>query len=90
MYFGLIRPQLRDQKAQKAMLSTLKRGDEMVTSGGIFGRILLIEEKIVTLDIGGGVKMRVLKQSLQARITPEAAKAEGDAAKDEKKDDKPK
>lgn len=62
-YFLLIRPQQNRQKKMREMLEALKKGDSVVTSGGIIGKILKIEEGSdeVTLDTGEGGKLRVLK-----------------------------
>lgn len=51
-YFLLIRPQQKKAKEQKAMLAALKRGDEVVTAGGIYGRITEVADDYVILDLG--------------------------------------
>lgn len=51
-YFLLIRPQQKRAKEHKMMLSALKRGDRVVTAGGIYGRILELDDTTVTLDLG--------------------------------------
>ncbi len=81
MYFVLIRPQQKQAKDQQNMLSALKKGDEVVTSGGMFGKVLEVRDKQVTLEVYQG-KVRVLKSSIQAITQPDAKKDE-----DEKKDD---
>jgi preprotein translocase subunit YajC len=58
-YFMLIRPQQKRMKDQQAMLSKLATGDEVVTSGGILGRITEVGETFVTLEIAEGVRIRV-------------------------------
>jgi preprotein translocase subunit YajC len=60
-YFLLIRPQSKKAKEHQNMLSALKKGDEVVTGGGIVGRISGITDKIVTLEISEKVRVRVLK-----------------------------
>jgi preprotein translocase, YajC subunit len=52
-YFLLIRPQQKRQKEHKAMLGALKRGDRIVTAGGLYGRILEAEEEVLIVDLGG-------------------------------------
>lgn len=91
MYLLVIRPQQKAAKEAQTLLASLKKGDDVVTSGGILGRIVLVDEKVVTLDVGGGVKMRVLKSSIQSKI-PEPkveakseSKAEASEAKKEEK-----
>jgi len=61
MYFLMIRPQQKRQKAHQAMLAALKTGDEVVTMGGVFGSIAGIDEKenFIWLKIAGDVKIKV-------------------------------
>jgi len=58
-YFMLIRPQQKRMKEQQAMLSKLASGDEVVTTGGILGRITEVGESFITLEIADGVRIRV-------------------------------
>jgi preprotein translocase subunit YajC len=58
-YFMLIRPQQKRMKDQQAMLSKLQSGDEVVTTGGILGRITDVGESFITLEIADGVRIRV-------------------------------
>ena len=73
-YFLLIRPQQKRTKEHKAMLSALKRGDEVITAGGIFGRIHEIADDYAILDVGGA-KMKVLRSSIST-LSGVAAKAQ--------------
>jgi preprotein translocase subunit YajC len=84
MYFVMIRPQQQQAKATAEMLSALKKGDDVVTSGGLLGKIFAIDEKTVTLEAGAGVKLRVLKSAIQAKVTVEAKSDATDAKKEEK------
>ena len=61
MYFILIRPQAKKAKAHKVLLESLKVGDEVVTSGGIIGRIKSLAETFVTLEVGNA-SLKVLKE----------------------------
>ncbi|HVN99151.1 MAG TPA: preprotein translocase subunit YajC [Steroidobacteraceae bacterium] len=58
-YFMLIRPQQKRMKEQQAMLAKLASGDEVVTSGGILGRITEVGETFITLEVADGVRIRV-------------------------------
>ena len=58
-YFLLIRPQQKKQKEHQAMLGKLAAGDEVVTAGGILGRIIEIGDNFVTLEIADGVRIKV-------------------------------
>ncbi|HHY04562.1 MAG TPA: preprotein translocase subunit YajC [Thermoanaerobacterales bacterium] len=63
-YFLIIRPQQKRDKERKNMLSELKEGDDVVTIGGIFGRILNIKEDVVTLEVGDKVKIKVTRSAI--------------------------
>ena len=60
-YFLLIRPQQKRMKDQQAMLARLASGDEVVTAGGILGRITEVNDTFVTLEIADGVRIKVQK-----------------------------
>lgn len=63
-YFFMIRPQQKKQKDQKKFLDEIKKGDSVVTIGGIHGKILSVEDDKVVLEIDKGVKMVVLKSAV--------------------------
>lgn len=63
-YFMLIRPQQKRMKDQQAMLSKLASGDEVVTSGGILGRITEVGEVFITLEIAKGVFIHVQRTQI--------------------------
>ncbi|HVM95540.1 MAG TPA: preprotein translocase subunit YajC [Candidatus Acidoferrales bacterium] len=58
-YFLLIRPQQQKQKEHQVMLDNLKVNDEVTTSGGIYGKVTAIADKVVTLEIAPNVRIRV-------------------------------
>ncbi|MBU6406229.1 MAG: preprotein translocase subunit YajC [Alphaproteobacteria bacterium] len=60
-YFLLIRPQLRRQKAMQEMLAGLKRGDTVVTSGGLIGKIRSVTDDEVRLELAQNVEVRVVR-----------------------------
>ena len=77
-YFLLIAPMRKKQKRQQLMLSQLKRGDEVVTGGGIFGRIAAFDEAhgVVVLQVADNVKIKVLRNAIAGLASePEAATA---------------
>lgn len=84
MYFLIIRPQQKQQKQQKEFLTQLKRGDEVLLQGGIFGRIQEVREVDLTVEIASGVKVRVLKSAV-SRGAPSGTTPGG---QDTKKTDK--
>jgi preprotein translocase subunit YajC len=65
-YFLIIRPQSKKQKEQTKFLSELKRGDEVVTQSGILGKIDGLTDQFITLDVGGGVKFKMLRSQILA------------------------
>jgi preprotein translocase subunit YajC len=81
-YFLLIRPQQKRTKEHKAMLSSLKRGDEVVTAGGIFGRIHEITDEYAILDLGGS-KVKVLRSSISTLANAIARAPDKKSKKDE-------
>ncbi|MFD2175418.1 preprotein translocase subunit YajC [Rhodobacter lacus] len=65
MYFLLIRPQQKKAKEHKTMVETLRRGDMVVTQGGIIGKVTHVrEEGELEVEIAANVKVRVLKQTI--------------------------
>jgi preprotein translocase subunit YajC len=79
-YFMLIRPQQKRQKEHQTMLSNLKRGDSVVLSSGVIGKIVRVEDKEVGVEIATGVTVKVLR----GMITEVRAKGEPAAANDAK------
>jgi len=65
-YFLLIRPQQKRAKETKQMLDNLKKGDKIITSGGIYGLIEGLNEKTITIKIAENVKIKALRSSVTA------------------------
>ncbi len=63
-YFLLIRPQTQRAKKHKEMVAALKKGDEVVTNGGLLGRITDVGEKFIKLEVADGVQLKVQKDSV--------------------------
>jgi preprotein translocase subunit YajC len=63
-YFMLIRPQSKRAKEHRAMLQALATGDEVVTSGGILGRVTEVGDNFVTLEVADGVRLKVQKAQI--------------------------
>jgi len=76
-YFLLIRPQQRRMKQHQAMVMAVKPRDVAVTSGGLIGKVIKVDENEVELEIAAGVKVRVVK-SMLSDIRPHGAKAAND------------
>jgi preprotein translocase subunit YajC len=82
-WFILIRPQQKRAKEHQAFLSALKKGDEVVTRGGVIGRVSGVADNVVTLEIQEKVRVRVLKSYIEGRHAGSAptTAAEKDAPK---------
>lgn len=64
MYFFMIRPQKKKAQEEMDFLSKLGHGEEIFTKGGILGKVTGITDKVVTLELEGGSKMKVLKSQI--------------------------
>ncbi|RPG18624.1 MAG: preprotein translocase subunit YajC [Pelagibacteraceae bacterium TMED124] len=74
-YFFLIRPQQKRVKEHKLMTQNLKRGDEVITSGGIIGTVdRVLEDDRIELNISDGVKVQVIKNTIQSHLKKETKK----------------
>ena len=71
-YFVFLRPQVKKQKDHQNLLKELKAGDEVVTSGGIIGRVKSLSDLFVTIDVGGNSTLKIQKSHV-ASLTPKAA-----------------
>jgi preprotein translocase subunit YajC len=78
-YFLVLRPQSKKAKEHQQMLSDLKKGDEVVTQGGVIGKISGITDKELTLQVQEGVRIRVTRASVTGRYDA-AAKPETKAS----------
>ncbi|KQS03504.1 preprotein translocase subunit YajC [Sphingomonas sp. Leaf357] len=63
-YFLMIRPQQKRVKAQAAAIDAVKKGDSVVTAGGILGKVTKVEERFVEIEIAPTVKVKVVKATL--------------------------
>tara|TARA_R110002096_G_scaffold433101_1_gene651209 strand:+ start:5720 stop:6043 length:324 start_codon:yes stop_codon:yes gene_type:complete len=77
MYFLMIRPQQKKLKQHKAMIEALRRGDQVLTQGGIVGKVTKVaEDGIVEVEIADGVKVKVMKHTIaqvMSKTEPAAA-----------------
>lgn len=69
MYFMIIRPQQKKQKEHTALLESLKKGNEVVTNGGVVGKISQIGENLVEIKVAEGTNIRVQKHAI-ASVMP--------------------
>ena len=64
MYFFMIRPQIKKQKKEQEYRSKLKKGDKVVTIGGIHGKIIEIKEESVVIEVYGVTKLKISKSAI--------------------------
>ncbi|KAF4516473.1 hypothetical protein B566_EDAN003220 [Ephemera danica] len=64
LWFLMIRPQMKKAKEHKALLATLAKGDEVVTQGGIVGKVTQVGENYVTVEIAQGTEVNLQKQAI--------------------------
>ncbi|QZD93171.1 preprotein translocase subunit YajC [Qipengyuania xiapuensis] len=77
-WFLMIRPQLRQQKAHQEKVAGLQRGDEVVTAGGLVGKITKVEEQFVELELAKGMKVRAVKNTIGDVLNAKSAKPAND------------
>ena len=75
MWFFMIRPQRKQQKELEAMRNSLKKGDKVITAGGIYGIVAEVDERTVLMKGDDNVKIRVDKTSIQKDMTDQANQA---------------
>jgi len=68
-YFLLIRPQQKKMKEHETMLNAIKPKDEIITGGGIYGKVVSANEDILTVEIAEGVKIKVSRSSVRENIS---------------------
>jgi preprotein translocase subunit YajC len=83
MWFLLIRPQQQRVRAQRSMLQALAVGDEVVTAGGICGRIVEMNDEQVTLQVDDGVQIRFVRPAIRQRVAAETPDTDGPLGEDE-------
>jgi len=75
LYFLMIRPQMKRQKEQKSMMDALAKGDEIVTNGGILGRVTKVTDAYVTIEVSEGNEMIVQKAAVATLLPKGTIKA---------------
>jgi preprotein translocase subunit YajC len=76
-YFLLLRPQMKRNKEHKKLLSEISKGDEVLTSAGIVGKIVHVGDNFVELSIAEGVEIKVQKQSVSSLLPKGSIKSSG-------------
>ena len=81
-YFLLIRPQQKQEKNRQAMISELKKGDRVLLSSGLYGKVVKPGESVFTIELAKGVQVEVARNAIAAKA-PEGAEAAAEAPKAE-------
>jgi len=64
LYFIMIRPQMKKQKEHRAMVEALAKGDEVVTAGGILGRVSALGDNFISVELASGVEVQLQRQAV--------------------------
>ena len=67
-YFMLVRPQMKQAKEQREMIAALQKGDEVVTSSGILGKVTKISDTVISLEIATAIVINIQKTAVQAKL----------------------
>ncbi|MCK4346642.1 MAG: preprotein translocase subunit YajC [Bacteroidales bacterium] len=63
-YFFMIRPQMKKQKDLRSFRESVKKGDKVITTGGIYGKITDIKENVIVVDVGDNVRLKIDKSAI--------------------------
>jgi preprotein translocase subunit YajC len=69
-WFLIIRPQMKQQKAHREKIAGIKKGDQVVTSGGIIGKVTRVDDNYADVEIAQGVKVKVVKATIGDIVPP--------------------
>jgi preprotein translocase subunit YajC len=75
LYFLMIRPQMKRQKEQKAMIDALAKGDEVITAGGLLGKVTKVSDAYVTLEVAEGTEVVMQKAAITLLLPKGSIKA---------------
>lgn len=71
-YFLMIRPQQKRAKEHKALLANLRKGDQVITAGGMYGRITGITDTVVTIEIAEKIRVKVARNQISTKLLPQS------------------
>ena len=69
-WFLIIRPQMKRQKDHQAKISAVKKGDQVVTAGGLLGKVIKVDDQYAEIEIAQGVKVKAVKSTLGDIVPP--------------------
>ncbi len=84
-YFLIIRPQKKRDKETKAMLDAMKKGDKVVSIGGIHGTVVTVKDQSVIVKVDDNTRLEFSKSAISSVVNKDAAKANPNKKKDDKK-----
>jgi preprotein translocase subunit YajC len=86
LYYLLLRPQQKREKARRELVRSLQAGDEVVTNAGIHGVVAEVEDAVVWLEVAPNVELKLSRDSIHGR-TPQASDSDADDADDDVDED---
>jgi len=69
-WFLMIRPQMRQQKAQRDKIAAVKKGDQVVTAGGLLGKVTKVDDQYAEIEIAQGVRVKAIKSTIGDIVPP--------------------
>ena len=69
-WFLIIRPQMRQQKAHRDKVAAVKKGDQVVTAGGLLGKVIKVDDQYAEIEIAQGVRVKAIKSTIGDIIPP--------------------
>ena len=69
-WFLIIRPQMKRQKAHQAKIAAVKKGDQVVTAGGLLGKVVKVDEQYAEIEVAQGVRVKAVKATLGDIVAP--------------------
>ena len=87
IYFLVLRPQQQKAKEHRQMLDNLKRNDEVITAGGLYGKVVALGDEVITLEIAPNIRVRVSRPQISSVVSAVRAEAKdrADKTKDNEK-----
>ena len=77
-WFLLIRPQMRQQKAHREKIAGLKKGDQVVTAGGLVGKVIKVDDSYAEIELAQGVRVKAVKHTIGDIVPPGGSAAAND------------
>ena len=77
-WFLILRPQMRQQKQQRAKIAAIKKGDQIITGGGFVGKVIKVDDTYAELELGPNVKVKAVKSTIADVLSPTGSKPAND------------